>query len=285
MLTMNFFPSICGILCLLLLACGATEDKMAQASTGMLLYSTNDSARHYFQLGWHQIMDEGRYGLAEATYRKSLSFDPDFLIGKATLGRLTLDTTERLRIERELTGDLPALPEDERSLLGLYTDFVRFTNLRERDPVAARAMLQKILPGGQEILGLLVHKYPEEVYLKCEYIELINSNKGAKAALDSLRVLTEEKHGDNPFLLGFRAELEAELGNYQKALEISEGLATRITDKTEPKAWATYAAVYLAMDSLDMAKEYADRAVSFDPRNLDASRLQAKIDALIAGVE
>lgn len=280
---MKFSPFIyCAMLCLLA-SCGASERPVSDASTELLPYSTNDSARHYFQLGWHQIMDEGRYGLAEATYRKALSFDPDFLIGKATLGRLTLDTTERLRIERELTGDLPALPKDERSLLGLYTDFVRFTNLRERDPVVARATLQKTLPGGQEVLGLLVHKYPEEVYLKCEYIELINSNKGAAAALDSLRVLTEEKHADNPFLFGFRAELEAELGNHLKSLEIAEKLAARIIDKTEPKAWATYAAVYLSMDSLTIAKEYADRAVNFDPRNLDASRLQAKINTLMEG--
>jgi len=224
-------------------------------------------------------MDEGRYGPSEVSYRKALSFDPDFLIGKATLGRLTLDTTERNRIERELTGNHAELPEDERELLELYTNFVRFTNLREHSPAAAMDMLKKILPGGQKTLGKLVRKYPAEIYLKCEYVELINSNHGPQAALDSLAILTAERHADNHFLMGFQASLEAELGRHEKALGIAHRLASIITDKTEPKPWAVYAEVYLAMDSFKLAKEYADKAVFLDPRNLDASRLKAKTES------
>lgn len=260
-----------------LTACGPTT-ALSPPSEGYLPYTTtSDSALYYFTLGWQQIMDEGRYGPSEATYRKALSFDPDFLIGKATLGRLTLDTTERKRIEQELSDNHSELPQDERELLGLYTDFVRFTNLRAHNPTAALDMLKKVLPGGQEVLGKLVRKYPAEVYLKCEYVELINSNTGPEAALDSLAVLTEERHADNHFLLGFQASLEAELRNHEKALEIADRLEATITDKTEPKPWAVYANVYLAMDSLTLAKEYADKAVVLDPRNLDASRLQGRI--------
>ena len=74
----------------------APPDAPAAENTKLPYSTSSDSAYYYFQLGWRQIMDEGRYGQAEVSYRKSLSFDPDFLIGKATLGRLTLDTTERL---------------------------------------------------------------------------------------------------------------------------------------------------------------------------------------------
>jgi hypothetical protein len=229
-------------------------------------------------------MDEGRYGPSEVTYRKALSFDPDFLMGKATLGRLTLDTTERKRIELELAGSHAELPEDERELLGLYTDFVRFTNLRAHSPAAAMDMLKNILPGGQETLGRLVRKYPAEVYLKCEYVELINSNNGPQAGLDSLAVLTVERHADNHFLMGFQASLEAELGRHEKALGIAQKLESMIDDKTEPKPWAVYADVYLEMDSLMLAKESAAKAVFLDPRNLDASRLQTRINARIKAV-
>jgi tetratricopeptide (TPR) repeat protein len=268
-----------------LTACGPTTSTSSPPEGYLPYTTTSDSALHYFALGWQQIMDEGRYGPAEITYRKALSFDPDFLIGKATLGRLTLDTTERKQIEQELAGSYVDLPEDEGELLGLYTDFVRFTNLRAHSPAAAMDMLREVLPGGQEILGKLVRNYPEEVYLKCEYVELINSNSGAEAALDSLAVLTEKRHADNRFLLGFQASLEAEMGNHEKALKIAERLETMVVDKTEPKPWAVYADVYLAMDSLKLAKNYADKAVLLDPRNLDASRLKVRIETKMRSLE
>ena len=178
-------PAFLLALLALLIACTPITPAPTVAVDRLPYSTTSDSALHFFALGWQQIMDEGRYGLSEATYRKALSFDPDFLIGKATLGRLTIDTTERKRIELELAGSHSELPEDERELLGLYTDFVRFTNLRAHSPAAAMDMLKKVLPGGQETLGRLIRKYPAEVYLKCEYVELINSNNGPQAGLDS----------------------------------------------------------------------------------------------------
>lgn len=260
----------------LLAACSAPAP--ATAPTTLPYSTTSDSAYHYFQLGWRQIMDEGRYGQAEVSYRKALSFDPDFLIGKATLGRLTLDTTERRRIERELEGAGGNLPEIERDLLKLYTGFVRFTNLRDRSPAAARKMIAGILPTGQTVLGRAVHQYPEEPYLKSEYVELINSNQGAEAALDSFRVLTGKRHADNPFLLGFAATLEAETGNYEEALRLAGELEKVMTDPLAPKVPAVYAHIYLAMDSLELAYEYALHATTLDPRNLDASRLLTRIE-------
>ncbi len=265
-------------------ACDAPATTTVPAPDKLPYSTSSDSARYYFALGWHQIMDEGRYGQAEVSYRKAVAFDPGFLIAKATLGRLTLDTTERRRIEQELQGGFPELPAEERALLGLYTDFVRFTNLREHDPVAARKMLVAVLPQGQAVLGRLVRQYPEEPYLKSEYVELINSTTGPAAALDSLAVLTQERHADNPFLLGFKASLLAATGAFPEALQTADQLAAMTADTTEPKPWAVYADVYLAMDSLKLAKQYADRANRLDPRNLDASRLQERINQRIMEV-
>lgn len=245
-----------------------------------LPYSTSsDSAYYYFQLGWRQIMDEGRYGQAEISYRKALSFDPDFLIGQATLGRLTLDTTERRQIEEMLDGAGQDLPTIEKDLLELYTNFVRFTNLRDHSPAAAREMLVSILPAGQEALGRAIRQYPQEPYLKSEYVELINSNHGPEAALDSFKVLTRDYHADNAFLLGFAASLEAEKGNYEEALRLAGALEKVMTDPAAPKVPAVYADLYLAMDSLQPAHEYALKATKLDPRNLDASRLLTRIEA------
>lgn len=264
-----------------LLACNSAPETIVSSSL-LPLTTNSDSTRHYYHQGWKEIMDEGHYGPSEATYRKALEFDPDFLLGKATLGRLTLDTTERRRIERELEGAGQDLPKDERDLLGLYTDFVRFTNMRDHSPAAAYDMLNKVLPGGQDLLGRLVHKYPDEVYLKCEYVELINSNHGPEAALDSLAVLTRERHADNPFLMGFKAGLLAETGQHEDALATAHELAVMLDRADDwPKPHAVYADVYFAMDSLQLAKMHADKAVELDYRNLDASRLQTRIESAI----
>jgi hypothetical protein len=53
-----------------------------------------------------------------------------------------------------------------------------------------------------------------------------------------------------------------------------------VTDPQAPKVSAVYADVYLAMDSLDLAQEYAVKAVELDSRNLDASRLLKKVEDL-----
>lgn len=249
---------------------------------GKMEYSSNsDSALYYYALGWHQIMDEGRYGQAEVSYRKVLEFDPDFLIGQAVLGRLTLDDEERADIYRNVESKRGSLPHDEEELLGVYHDFVQYTNRRESGDPTARAFITEALQGGEEIFKKTIQKYPEEPWMKSEYVEFVNSNKGGEAALDSLAVLTRNRHSENPFLLGFQASLEAELGNFEKALEIAKKLEAKTIDKTEPKPWAVYADVYFQMDSLKEAKVYADLAVELDPRNLDASRLQTKINAAL----
>lgn len=273
---MKYTLAICAFLTALFAAC---NQPAVLPFAGRILYSTNDSAYYYYQLGWQQIMDEGRYGEAEVSYRKALHFDPDFLVGKATLGRLTLDTAERIRIEKELTGISPALPADELALLQVYTDFVRYTNIRERQPEKAPEVLSEILRSGQKEFRELINKYPEEIYIKCEYVELVHSIQGVNAALDTLSSITHIGHAENWFLTGFRASLEAEAENYEKALEIAGHLDQMIVEDDFPKQWVVYADIYFKMDSLNKAKVSADKAVSFDSRNLDAFRLKQKIDA------
>lgn len=253
---------------------------------GRMKYTVNsDSALYYYNLGWHQIMDEGRYGKAEISYRKSLGFDPDFLIGQAVLGRLTLDNGERARIYENVERKRGSLPMDEEELLGVYHDFVHYTNRREAGDTTARAFVRKALINAEEVFRTIVHKYPEEPWMKSEYVEFLNSNHGPAIALDSLAVLTRDRHAYNPFLSGFQASLEAELGNFEKATKIAEKLEIRTVDKTEPKPWAVFADIYFQMDSLSLAKKYVDRAVILDSRNLDATRLQAKINAALKVAE
>jgi tetratricopeptide (TPR) repeat protein len=227
-------------------------------------------------------MDLGQYGKAEDSYRKALSFDPTFLVGKSVLARLTTDLNERLYLYDELEVGKDDISGDERMILDVYIALTRYTNSRDQQIVEAEDHLQQALDIGFHNLGYIAHKYPEEIYLNAEYIEIIHSIQGAQASLDSLNKLLLPSQKKNPFLLGYSASIHAEIGNFEQALHLADQLNNEIHDPSLPKSHAVYADIYYRMDSLSLAKNYADRAVELDPRNLDASRLKSRIDARLS---
>lgn len=245
-------------------------------------YSTTDAALKEYRKGWVQIMDEGRYGAAEASYRKAVELDPNFLVGKSVLGRLTLDLDERLALETELYERKNEVKGDERLLLEVYQDLVRYTNLRDQGAPQARKVLEEAMQTAERNLGPIVHKYPRETYIKAEYIEFLHSRYGARKALDSLNALMLPEQRKNPFLIGLAAAMEAELDQFDQAVEKAKMLEEEVGDPNQPKPYAVYAYVYLQMGNLELAKENADKAHELDPLNLDASRLKERIDVLVS---
>ena len=240
--------------------------------------SDSQKAIDWYAQGWKEIMDNGQYAAAEQSYRKALESDPNFLMAKSVLGRLTLDTDERLKIYKDLQKNKEALNGDERRLFDVYTAFVHFTNQRELAPEKAKETLDSTLIIAEKNLNHIVHSYPQELYLKAEYIEILHSLYGPQRALDSLKVLADNNQKETPFLLGYTATLHAELGEFNLALRKAHRLAELQNDTTLPKSHTVFANVYLAMDSLEIAKKYAEKATRLDGRNLDASRLLDKID-------
>lgn len=240
--------------------------------------TTSPDAIINYDKGWEEIMDKGEYGAAELSYRKALENDPDFLIGKSVLARLTLDLNERLEIYSDLQKNIEKVKGDERLLLDVYTAFVFLTNQREQFPQQSKNNLDSVLKLAEKNLKYIVHSYPKEIYLKAEYIEILHSIYGPEKALDSLNNLTSKIQKDNPFLLGYAAVMHAELNQNQIALEKANLLKRIINDSTLPKSYAVFADVYLHMDSLEIAKEYAKKANALDKRNLDASRLLTRIN-------
>ncbi len=239
-------------------------------------HTQHDSARYYYQKGWEQIMAQGFYGPAETSYRKALSFDPRFWVGKSVLARLSLDLNERLALKSELDSALSFLEGDERLLLEVYLALTHYTNLRDQASQQGPQALQRALSLAEQNFGQLIRKYPEEVYLKAEYLEIIHSRHGAQAALDTLLVIASSAQKSNPFIQGFTASLWAEVGAFEKAQELAQMLEAQC-DTSWPKAYAVWADIYVQMDRLDLAEPYARKANLLDPRNLDASRLLAKI--------
>jgi len=243
--------------------------------------TTSDSTLFYYKKGWEQIMDFGDYTAAERSYRKALTFDVDFLIGKSVLARLTLDLKERLQLYETLENKKYKIKSDERLILDVYIALTKYTNLRDQKLSQSQEALQEAFKLSEKNLGKIVYKYPQEIYLKSEYIEVLHALYGAETALDSLNILTSDSQKLNPFILGYKAILTAETKNYDEALIYANKLVEKLKDKNVAKPSAILADIYFKMEDYKKAKIHADKAIKIDPKNLDASRLKAKIDRLL----
>lgn len=266
------------LIAILLTSCDQTEE------INTLEFSTDaDSTMYYYDLGWEQIMDWGDYSAAEVSYRKAMGFDPEFLVGMSVLARLTRDLEERLAMEATLEARKNEVLGDERLVLDTYISLVRYTNLRDQKSEQTKQARQDAMVVGEKNLDVVVHNYPEEVYLKSEYIEVLHANHGPQLALDSLNSLMIPSQEANPFMLGYKAIMLAELEKYDEALIIAKALAVVMKEDQLAKPDAILADIYFKMKNYKTAKIHADKANSIDPNNLDASRLKTKIDALVEG--
>jgi tetratricopeptide (TPR) repeat protein len=261
---------------LFLNSCSKGDEKhLVQYST------TSDSTLFYYNKGWKQIMDYGDYSKAEMSYRKALTFDDNFLVGKSVLARLTLDLHERLSIYKTLETNKSSIKGDERLILDVYIALTHYTNLRDQKSPDTKKALHDALALSETNFGKIIHKYPQEIYLKSEYIEILHSIYGAEKTLDSIKVLTTDAQKLNPFILGYKAILTAETENYNEAINLANTLVKILKAETVARPDAILADIYLKKGDYKMAKIHADKAHNMDPKNLDASRLKEKIDKLL----
>lgn len=261
------------IVCVVFLSCSTKTDKKFVKYTTIV-----DSTLVYYNKGWQEIMDYGDYAAAEVSYRKALEHDPNFLVGKSVLARLTLNLDERLALYDLIEEQKHTITGDERLILDVYQALTKYTNLRDQKSPEAKRALQEARNMGEYNFRKIVYAYPEEVYLKSEYIEMLHSQYGAKQSLDSLNKLVTISQRNNPFLLGYKAILTAETRNYEDALKYAQQLEELMKDLQVAKPHAILADIYFKMEDFKKAKIHADKAFAIDPRNLDASRLKEKID-------
>jgi tetratricopeptide (TPR) repeat protein len=266
-------------LSLLLLVTLLISSCRTKSRTELLAYSTDsDSTIFYYRLGWEQIMDWGDYSAAETSYRKALSFDDNFLVGKSVLARLTTDLEERLGLYHELDSLKNTVLGDERLVLDVYMALTQYTNLRDQKSDQTASALQAALQIAEGNFRTVVHHYPNEVYLKSEYIEIMHSLYGSGVALDTMKSIILPSQMDNPFLMGYKAIMLAESEQYDSALVIAKALTQQMEGSRMAKPDAILADIYFKMGELEQAKIHADKANLIDPNNLDASRLKRKID-------
>jgi tetratricopeptide (TPR) repeat protein len=187
--------------------------------------------------------------------------------------------SERLDLYRQLDSLKSTIDGDERLVLDVYIALTHFTNLRDQKSDETSAALQSSMEIGEENFRSVVQRYPNEVYLKAEYIEILHSIYGPEAALDTLEHIILPTQLKNPFLMGYKAIMLAELEEYDSALVIAHALTLEMEGKGMAKPDAILADIYFKKREYEQAKIHADKANSIDPNNLDASRLKKKIDA------
>ena len=262
-----------------------TSCKKENASHRFNFGTENDSALHYYNKGWEYIMDTGEWTKSEASYRKAMTFDSEFVLGEGIVGKITTNLEERLDIYYKLESKKENVTIDERLLLDDLLLVLQLFNARDQGIKLDSDFYKDFYASSEKGMRAFIHKYPHESYIKAEYIEVLHANHGAQAALDSIEVLATPQQKMLPFYLSYAAFLESELGNYEHAFEKANQLKKVINNDQAPAVHYTYAQLYLDMDSLNMAKTNIEKTIALDPKHQLAFRVKAKVDKKIAEQE
>lgn len=238
----------------------------------------NDSALFYYNKGWEHIMDYGEWTKSEEAYRKALTFDQDFILGKGIVGKITTNLEERQSILKELEDKKELISEDERLLLDDLLLVLELMNARDQNIKLAPEFYENFYQSAEKGMRTFIHKYPHENYIKAEYIEVLHANYGAQLALDSIGVLATPKQKKLPFFISYSAFLESELGNHQKAMQKANELKEVINNDSTPAIYYTLAQLYFDVDSLILAKRNIEKAIELDPKHQLAFRVRKRIN-------
>jgi len=203
--------------------------------------------------------------------------DPDFLMAQSLLGRISGNLDERERIQKEVEQRIDTVHGDEGHLLDSYLALVNLMNVRVTHPDRAGAVARQALVDAEPILRTIVHRYPDEEYYRAEYVEVLNYVHGPQVALDTLGLFLSESGQDNIFLLGYRAELLADVGRLDEAFEEASAFSESFSGRDVPKPHVVLADVLVKMSKFELALPHVMRALELDPRNIDAQRLKASL--------
>ena len=152
----NNYLIICGIV-LLISACN-TKPTSASFDYG----TQKDSARYYFFKGWEEILDNGRWTESEEAFRKAIEFDPDWILGKSLVGRITrsLEEREELLQKLELTKDQTG--EYERLLLDVNLLSLEAANNRDQGIKNSEEFKKRKRQLAETNFGIISRKFPKD---------------------------------------------------------------------------------------------------------------------------
>ncbi|MBL4755808.1 MAG: hypothetical protein JKY52_19720 [Flavobacteriales bacterium] len=260
------------------LTCFATACTTHPVSNRFDYGTQSDSARYYFMKGWEEIMDHGRWTESEEAFRKAVVFDPDWMLGKSQIGRITQNLEERQQLLRELEMAKELASEDERLLLDINLLSLEAANNRDQGIKNSEKSRINRRQLAEANFGKFSRKYPDDNYFKAEYIEYLHINHGPGAAMDSLRALASTDQMKLGFYISYSAILELELGNIQNAIDLAMLLNETLSDPSYTSPLMLKVQIYMAQDSLQLASEYIDQVVEMDPKHIIALDTQSQIN-------
>ncbi|MBO3697928.1 hypothetical protein [Roseivirga sp. E12] len=240
-----------------------------------------DSARHYFLKGWEEILDNGRWTESEIAFRKASALDPDWLLGKSMIGRITRNLEERQTLFAELDANKDKANEDERLLLDVNLLSMQSANNRGLGIPNSPEANRKRVELAERNFGKFVRKYPTDNYFKAEYIEFLHAIHGPRVALDSLALLATSEQKQLGFFISYAGDLELELGHTERAMALSMILDEKLTDPSYLSPLMLKANIYIAFDSLQKASDLVDRVVAADSNHMIALGMQARLKQAI----
>ncbi len=176
------------------------------------------------------------------------------------------DPKERQQILNDLELKSSNVSGDEKLVLDLFLNLTRLYIYREKGQSEKKAIhAPATIKEGQNTSGMTASKYPDNIYLKSEYIEFLHANEGPQTALDSLRSL----FGDaSPFLFGYAAQLKSELKLFDEAIIIADQLKRRMVGKKAPYVNMLYAKIYSEKGDSKLALQHIKEALAIDPGHL-----------------
>jgi tetratricopeptide (TPR) repeat protein len=246
-------------------------------------YGTNNAeALKYYEKGWEYILDNGEWQKAEFAFRKAVELDPDFLLGWSQVGRISHDQEERIAIFTDLNKQKDELNGWEKGLLEVYLTSLEIIDAKDRGIAITPEKVKQFYQTSEKNFSEFLKHFPQERYVNAEYIEVIHGIYGAKAALDSLEKQQIESLELIPFLISYKAQLLAEIKEFELAYQAAETLEKRLNNPDLPIIPFTYGYIASEKGDYEEAGILIAKTLSLDPKHIIAQRLQKRIHEKLA---
>lgn len=238
--------------------------------------SAREAAEVAYERGWSQVLDAGRWSAAEESYRAAMGADPDWVLGRVLVGRITSDVDEREALLAWVEQRRDAAPADERLLIDVFAMNLRAANARDRGEELEPAFFALREERALANLRAYLERHPEDAYVSAELVEWIHAVEGARAALFAIESEVSPQAAEVPFFTLYRAQLLSELGHHARAIALADEYAEQLDDPGAPGPPALRARIWLAMGRPDRALVEADAALALDGANLAARATRAR---------
>ena len=270
------FAATTAVLSLAQVACSSPE------SGAPFSYGTQStSALAAYERGWTQIMAEGRWTAAEASFRTAAELDPEWVMGAALVARITHDVDERESLLGFIEDSLDRVDPDTRLILDVFILNIRAANARDREAPLPDGFNEERQRLAVANFGAFVEAHPQETWKQAEHAEWLHAAEGAEVGLDYIRTGLPPGMRESPFFLYYSALLEAQLGDHERAADLARSYEVALEDPMAPGVFALRANLAASRGDYAEALRFAERAAELDPKHVIVVGLRDRLRAQV----